>query len=234
MEIFSSWLASGIASAGQGGHFPLQWQSTRCVPALTSQPERPKCSQGKLQLCLEEADFFSFLQLPFYYYGVLWTAADELCFTFMKIQLLSSFIPSWGVLMGTKWKDCCDSHATLGSPRSRGPWANLDVKAASLCCSFHPDRIIMCSSANHTLLKSSLGKHMLLQSLAVGETLPSWNCCDSSQLLSSPLPTPAWIQNVPSPSLLWTQRMHSEDWREAFIRPRVSQMASSSSRGGLY
>lgn len=151
----------------------------------------------------------------------------------MNIQLLSSFTPSWGVLMGTKWKDCCDSNATLGSPLSRGSWANLDVKAAPLCCSFHPDRIMMCSSADHTLLKSSLGKHMLLQSLGVGETLASCNCCDSSQLLSSPLPTPAQIQNVPSPLLLWTQKMHPEDRWEAFIRPSISQMVSSSATGGL-
>lgn len=109
--------------------------------------------------------FFSFSQLPFYYYGVFWTTADELCSIFMNIQLLSSFIPSWGVLMGTKWKDCCDSNATLGSPCSRGSWANLDVQATPLCCSFHPDRIMMCSSADHTLLKSSLGKNMVYCSL---------------------------------------------------------------------
>lgn len=230
MELFSCWLVSVPACADQGGQSPLQWQSTLCVPALPSQPEGPNCSQGQLQLWLEKNTFiFSFLQLPFYYYGVLWTSADKLCSFSMKIQLLSSFIPSWGVLMGTKWKDCCDSNATLGSPCGRGSWANLDVKAAPLCCSFLPDRIMMCSSADHTLLKSSLGKHMLLQSLALGETLPSWNGSDSSQLLSFPLPTP----KCASPSMLWTQRSHPEGWGEAFVCPRVSQVASSCERRGL-
>lgn len=118
----------------------------------------------------------------------------QIMLSFMRIYILSSFLISWGVLMGTKWQDCCDGNATLGNTHSISFWANLDIKAAPISCCFNPAGFITRSSADHTLLKSCLGKHSLLQSPAVQETLLSCSCCDSSQLLSFPFPTPAWIQ----------------------------------------
>lgn len=166
MEFFSSWLLSGAAWCWPGWAFSSAVTEHTLCPCLTKPARAAKLQPGiAAALSGKNRFFFSFSQLPFYYYGVFWTTADELCSIFMNIQLLSSFIPSWGMLMGTKWKDCCDSNATLGSPCSRGSWANLDVQATPLCCSFHPDRIMMCSSADHTLLKSSLGKNMVYCSL---------------------------------------------------------------------